>query len=93
MDAAARYRRDVLEFIIGPPEAVIERDTQDALSALDVQWPCGCRASGRTVFQVFPCAEHSSEFEGTHDGDGSDGRHDGAGRYSEGVDGKRFRLG
>jgi hypothetical protein len=103
MDAVARYRRDVLEFIIGPPVAITEGDVRDELSPLDLQWPCGCRASGRNVFQVFPCAEHVSEFEGTHDGSSMDGHsmdghsmnghYDGVSGDREGIDGSASGLG
>jgi len=81
MDATARYRREVLEFIIGPPQAIRGDGASGAQSPMHLTWPCGCRANGRhDLFEMFPCEEHFSEFEGAHDGSSSDGYADGAGR-------------
>jgi hypothetical protein len=50
---------------------------------MHLNWPCGCRANGRhDLYQIFPCAEHNSEFEGAHDG--VDGYGDGAGSEGSG---------
>lgn len=48
-----RYRREIVEFIIGAP------DTPDG------SWQCGCRAiaSTETEIVIDPCDEHRTEFE------------------------------
>lgn len=58
-----RYRREVLEFILGPANA------EPAIAgegALVLRWPCGCIASGTDpdVLTIEPCDEHATEFEG-----------------------------
>jgi hypothetical protein len=74
MDVTARYRREVLEFIIGTPQVIGGDGASDAQSPMHLNWPCGCRANGRhDLYQIFPCDEHYSEFEGVHDGSGLDG--------------------
>jgi hypothetical protein len=79
MDVTARYRREVLEFIIGSPQVIEGDGASDARSPMHLNWPCGCRANGRhDLYQIFPCAEHNSEFEGAHDGSSIDGYSDGA---------------
>ena len=57
-----RYRREVLEFILGSP-----RDgAGTAEGTLALHWPCGCTARGNdpSLLTVVPCDEHAAEFEG-----------------------------
>ena len=53
-----RFPRDVVEFVIGPPDAAD-------------RWSCGCRAveHTKTDYVLVPCFEHRMEFdENTVDG-------------------------
>jgi len=68
MDATTTYRREVLEFIVGPAEFVSPSGNDDAQASASLRWPCGCIASGEgDVYRISPCGEHRSEFDGTED--------------------------
>ncbi|GAC1425000.1 MAG: hypothetical protein NVSMB5_19230 [Candidatus Velthaea sp.] len=58
-------RRDVLEFIIGPPDRPSSA-VDPALTSHTLSWQCGCVAvkpEPGEDYGVRPCAEHRSEFE------------------------------
>ena len=59
-----QYRRDVLEFVVGPPDSVLDRPAGEAARSGLLQWSCGCEAEQQETgsYLVRPCAEHAQEF-------------------------------
>jgi hypothetical protein len=56
------YTREILEFIVGPPDRI---DGSFSYASERLLWECGCAAAigSDGKYRLVPCAEHRPEFD------------------------------